>query len=153
MNKVFLFDVDGFYSGHDFTQQGINYASSTSTPVPVESIGVGEEWKWTGSEWVKAIRPVASVERKYTQQEWIVWNGFTGYKILAATKSDPLAQYFHEVLKAEGVVSTGDSRLGIAYGYYVGAGYITQEEADRICGFVVESLSAEQVQQRMSGGV
>lgn len=87
--------------------------------------------------------------KKYSQAEWIKKNGITGFKILAATKSDPLAQYFHEVLKAEDLVSTADPRLAIAYGYYVGAGYITQAEANSICEFPVDALTAEQVQQKM----
>jgi hypothetical protein len=87
--------------------------------------------------------------KQYTQDEWVKQNGFTGYKILTATKTDSLAQFFYEVMKAAPYVTTADPRLGIAYGYFIGAGYITGDEALRVCGFAVEPLTQEQVQTRM----
>jgi hypothetical protein len=152
MKKVSLLDDHGFFKESIVVPDGIYYANSVSSSLPVTALESGRNWRWSGERWEQGEMPVQSFEDKtYTQAEWIRKNGFTGFKILSATKSDPLAQYFHEVLKAEDVVSTSDGRLAIAYGYYVGAGYITQEEADEICGFSVEPLTAEQVQDRISG--
>jgi hypothetical protein len=155
MRTINLIDGNGFFLRSTKVQDGINHANSVSLSLPVGDLGVGKGWRWDGHQWEQADDPrLASVAESkiYTQAEWIRKNGFTGYKILNATKTDPLAQYFHEVLKAEDVVSMEDDRLAIAYGYYIGAGYITQEEADEICGFVVDPLTAEQVQQRITGG-
>lgn len=154
MKKFHTVDVLGFYLDTQFVPVGIDIVGGISVDLPSDSLGQGMSWRWSGDQWLQAETPpyVQAVEHKtYTQAEWIRKNGLTGYKILSATKSDPLAQYFHEVLKAEDIVSTADKRLEIAYGYYVGAGYISQEEADSVCGFPVDPLTAEQVQERMEG--
>lgn len=156
MRNINLIDGNGFFLSSTKVQDGIDYANGVSSPLPVSALQLGKNWRWTGDLWEQADMPVIiqPVEGKtYTQAEWIRKNGFVGYKILNASKVDSLAQYFYEVLKAEDIVSTVDARLAVAYGYYVGAGYVTQEEADEICGFSVEPLTAEQVQERISGVV
>lgn len=86
---------------------------------------------------------------KFSQDEWVIRNGFVGYKILDAAKNDSLAQFFYESMKAAPYVTTADPRVSIAYGYFVGAGYITAQEAATVCGFDVEPLTAQQVQEKM----
>jgi hypothetical protein len=152
MNIIHSIDIDGFLVETNAVPHGIEIISGIKTAIPNAPLVAGKAWRWVDNQWVQNTKPFFSeknTSKKFTQSEWLLRNGLTGYKILAATKTDPLAQYFHEVMKAEEIVSTADTRLAIAYGYFVGAGYITQEEADRVCGFEVEPLTAAQVQEKM----
>lgn len=152
MNKAHRVDNLGYLIETQLLPPGIEILGSINTELPETPLDPGKAWRWMEGEWIQDEKPrfvEATNYKKYSQAEWIRKNGFTGYKILSAAKADPLAQYFHEVLKAEELVSTADARLAIAYGYYVGAGYITQAEADSICEFSVNALTTEQVQQLM----
>lgn len=152
MTKVHIVDGSGFYVETQNLPDGIEVLGSITAELPVAPVAPGKAWRWVGDSWIQDDEPdfvPVTDHQKYTQDEWVVKNGFTGYKILAAAKADSLAQFFYESMKAAPYVTTADPRLGIAYGYFVGAGYITSAEANSVCGFEVEPLTAEQVAEKM----
>lgn len=152
MNNAHIVDSLGFYVETQRLPAGIEILGSITDDIPDIALEQEKAWRWIGGEWIQDDIPVfvPTIEpQKYSQDEWVIKNGFTGYKILSAAKSDSLAQFFYESMKAAPYVTTADPRLAIAYGYFVGAGYITNDEADSVCGFEIEPLTAEQVAEKM----
>jgi hypothetical protein len=147
MNRIHIVDAAGFYIETKKVPNGIEILGSVSTDIPATALANAKAWCWNGAQWIQAKKVfIAVVERKqYSQDDWVIKNGFTGYKILAAAKNDSLAQFFYESMKAAPHVVMGDERLSIAYGYFVGAGYITNAEANAICETEVTPLTSELV--------
>lgn len=87
----------------------------------------------------------------FTQDQWVIRNGGVGYEILKASKTDDLVQYFYEAMKATPIVIPDNPRTLLAYGYFVGAGIVSQEDADRICMTSVTPFTKSEAEAALHG--
>lgn len=82
----------------------------------------------------------------YTIDEWTKRNGGWGLRIIEASKTDALVEFFRESLRNAPYVTSEDSRLTLAYGYFVSSGIMPQEVASAICGIPIAPMSKLEVE-------
>ena len=86
-----------------------------------------------------------NTEITYTHDQWAKRNGIFGFKIVDASKTDTMVQWFYEVMRQAPYITPSDQRLALAYGYFVNLGLMTAEEAGAICGTQIVPLTKDQV--------
>lgn len=90
--------------------------------------------------------PVTHVKNIFTHDEWIRKDQAAHYAIYKLSKTDELAQFFMRQFEYAQVIFADDPRLMVSYGYYVGTGTITAEQAENILGKPVTPLTKEQAE-------
>lgn len=86
----------------------------------------------------------------YSHDQWNKRNGKFGALIVKESKTDYLIETFREHLRGAPYVTPNDTRLALAYGYFVHKGIMTVEEAEAICGVTITEVDEQQVLSAMT---